>query len=72
MTIEQQTKRVERGVILAATLRPKKIGSTWVVNGWMTDVDTCACPDFEFQGGQCKHQIRAQVWESRENVRSVA
>jgi hypothetical protein len=64
-------QRINRGIILAATQVPQKINGSYVVNGWFTDGESCACPDFEFTGATCKHMAAATIWAARENVRAA-
>jgi hypothetical protein len=65
-------QRIERGIIIAATETPHKVKDFYVIHGWHSDAESCACPDHEYTGATCKHMVCATIWEAREHVRSVA
>jgi hypothetical protein len=73
ITDEGVRRRIERGIILAATQKPFKIGDAYVVSGWFCDGRSCACPVFEFNHGElCKHCYAGAVWEAHEHTKGVA
>jgi predicted nucleic acid-binding Zn finger protein len=53
-------------------LEPVQIGEElWSVNGWLTDGDSCACPDYTHKGGgSCKHTYSVLIAEAREYARA--
>jgi len=66
-------KRIERGIVLAATQRPRRFRDFWIVNGWHCAPDSCACTDHEIHPEvTCKHMAACAVWEAREHVRGAA
>ena len=68
MTEAQREQRIQRGIVLAAIEKPRKIAGAYVVSGWFTDGASCACPDHEFTGATCKHMVAATIWQARENA----
>jgi uncharacterized Zn finger protein len=64
----------ENGIALAGTRRIHKVRGkdVWYVQSQVDDkrfyrvsFGTCECPDFEYRGGPCKHQLAAMEYEAR-------
>lgn len=69
------SRRVQRGIVLAASGAAEAHSDQYRVNGrggtYLVDLDRqyCSCPDQRRRGGTCKHLAAAQVVDSREACR---
>jgi hypothetical protein len=69
-------EREQRGLVIAATIKLRRKGSTWIVpsqvgHGTYTvnlkgEAPTCSCPDYETRQQKCKHVHAVEFTVKRE------